>query len=407
LYLSHLVKRYSLIAFMVVTPMYGITIDRALELSLASHPSIKAKTSEYESAQSDLEGAKWARWPAFSLQTQGSEKIEGYDDRYGATFAVRQPLFTGGKISSDIDFADAKVQGTQHSIAESRIDVESKVIDTYAQCVKIFQKINISRKNVTEHERLHTSILNRFEGGISSEADVALAKGRLNQARSESLQFEIAYQNAIASLSFLVGESIDKVEEFDQLLPYKELNEALIVMENNSPTLKRLQQEIKVTASEIESKKSVLYPQVALRYENYIGLTREMNADTSRILVTADFQPGSGLSSVSAIESAQKKMIAAQSSYSAAKLELNLRLSTHFNEARGYLAQIQDAQEYALQTDNVAASYERQYVIGKKSWIDLLNTKRETAQAQYNYIDMKIGAASAIKKLLVLTSEGY
>lgn len=397
----------SLFTLCALTPTYAITIDKALEISLSSHPSIKAKTSEYESAQSDLDTAKWARWPSFSLQTQRSEKVQGYNDRYGATFAVRQPIFTGGKITSDIDSAGARVQGSQQGIGETRIDVETKVIDAYAQCVKFSQKIEVSQKNVREHERLYASILNRFEGGISSEADVALAKGRLNQARSESVQLQTAYQNALSSLSFLLGQPVDEIKEFDQSIPYQNLNDAMIAMQNNSPTLKRLQQEIKATTSEVESKKSILYPQVAARYENYMGLTREMNYDSSRVMVTADFQPGSGFSSFSTIESAQKKLLAAQSSYESSKLDLSVRLSAQYNEAKSYLDQMKDAQEYAEQTDSVAASYERQYVIGKKSWIDLLNTKRESAQAQYNYVDMKIGAASALKKLSVMTSGGF
>lgn len=405
MFISNTAKTYLL--FTLAVPTYAITLDQAIQLSLTSHPSIKTKQSEYESAQSDLDSAKWARWPSVSLQTQRSDKIQGYDDRYGATLAVRQPIFTGGKITSEINSADAKVQGTEQSIAETRIDVENKVIDAYAQCLKLVRKIEVSTKNVTEHERLYTSISNRLVGGISSEADVSLAKGRLNQARSELVQMKTAYQNGLSSLSFLVGSPIDSIEDMNEVVPFQSLNEALISMENNSPVLKRLKQEIKIANADVENKKSVLYPQIALRYENYMGLTREMNYDTSRIMVTADYQPGSGLSSFSSIESANKKVFSAQSAYEASKLDLNVRVTSQYNEAKSYLDQMNDAKEYAEQTDSVSASYERQYVIGKKSWIDLLNTKRETAQAKYNYIDMKVGAAIAMKKLQVLTSGGF
>lgn len=387
--------------------MYGMNIDEAIDFSLASHPAIKAKQSDHDSALSDLDAAKWQRWPSVSFATQQLDNTqEGYDDKTGATLSVDQPLYTGGKITSTIDGADAKQEGAQKAIEEARNDVKVKVVDAYSGCVKFLQKISYSKKNVDEHERLYQSILNRLEGGISSEADVALAKGRLNQARSELMQLELAYKNAISSLSITIGQPIDAIEEFHENIMYQNLNEAVEEAEFNSPALKHMQSEIKVAEAEMGIKKSVLYPQISVKYENFMGLTSEINNDTSRVMLNATFQPGAGLSSMSNLESAQKKTISARNNYETSKLDILVRVTTQYNETLSYLAQMKDAQEYATQADIVALSYDRQYVIGKKSWIDLLNSKREAAQAQYNYVDMKVGASAAIKKLAILTSQG-
>ncbi len=390
----------------ILTPMYGVTLDEAVALSLGFHPAIKSKISDHEAAVSDLDSAKWMRWPSVSMQTQTLDQKSVYDNQAGATVSLDQPLYTGGKITSTIDGADAKQEGAHSGIAEARNDVKIKVIDAYAGSIKFYQKIAYSKKNVAEHERLYQSILNRLEGGISSEADVALAKGRLNQARSELMQLELAYKNALSSLSLTIGQSVNEVVDFHEDLRFANLEEALEEARTNSPSLQRLQSEIKVVESEMGIKKSVLYPQISLKYDSYFGLAREMNYDTSRFMLTAGFQPGAGLSSMSNLESAQKKVLSALNNYETTKLDLYVRITTQYNETLSYLSQLKDAQEYAQQSDKVAQSYDRQYVIGKKSWIDLLNSKREATQAQYNYVDMRVGASAAIKKLTILTSKG-
>jgi adhesin transport system outer membrane protein len=50
-------------------------------------------------------------------------------------------------------------------------------------------------------------------------------------------------------------------------------------------------------------------------------------------------------------------------------------------------------------SSDVFDSYARQYVIGRKSWIDVLNAVRETVQAQYTVDDARAQTASAAMRL--------
>jgi adhesin transport system outer membrane protein len=54
-------------------------------------------------------------------------------------------------------------------------------------------------------------------------------------------------------------------------------------------------------------------------------------------------------------------------------------------------------------TEDVVASYLRQYQIGKKNWLDVLNALRESAQATYSAVDVALNTQSLQLRLMLLT----
>jgi adhesin transport system outer membrane protein len=54
-------------------------------------------------------------------------------------------------------------------------------------------------------------------------------------------------------------------------------------------------------------------------------------------------------------------------------------------------------------TEDVVASYLRQYQIGKKNWLDVLNALRESAQAHYSAVDVASSTQSLQLRLMLLT----
>ena len=405
--IKNITKLSMLLPLIIFQKSYAINLDEAIALSLKTHPAIKSKQAEFEAADGDLASAKWQRWPSVSATSQSANKrTQGYKDKNGETVTIEQPLYAGGKISANIDMADSKKEAANNAVFESRQQLALKIADSYASALKFFQKAEFSKINVTQHYKLYGSIKNRAESGISSLADVSLAKARLNQAKSELSQLNISYSNAVAALAILVGSHIDNIDNLSSIaLPNENIKNIIATAKQNSPTLKKLTKEIDVSNYDKDIKKSVLYPQVNLKAERYFGLTQEQNIDQSRVYVSVSMQPGSGLSSYSNIQSAQKRVLVAHENLEASKLDIEEQVTNQYNEAKNYYFQLADADSYAEEAQNVADSYERQYIIGKKSWLDLLNAKKEAIQAKYNLVDVRVSEVVAIKKLLIITEK--
>ena len=67
--------------------------------------------------------------------------------------------------------------------------------------------------------------------------------------------------------------------------------------------------------------------------------------------------------------------------------------------------QLAPASALLSSTTEVVESYLRQYQIGRKNWLDVLNAQREMTQALYNVADTEFGHQLAKLKLMLLTGD--
>jgi adhesin transport system outer membrane protein len=56
-------------------------------------------------------------------------------------------------------------------------------------------------------------------------------------------------------------------------------------------------------------------------------------------------------------------------------------------------------------TEEVVDSYLRQYQIGRKNWLDVLNAVRESSQAAYNAVDVGNSKEALQLRLMLLTGQ--
>ena len=68
-------------------------------------------------------------------------------------------------------------------------------------------------------------------------------------------------------------------------------------------------------------------------------------------------------------------------------------------------SQLKPAQDLLSGTSDVVDSYLRQYQIGRKNWLDVLNALREKTQAQYNLADVRSTLQQSQIKMLLLLGE--
>jgi adhesin transport system outer membrane protein len=53
----------------------------------------------------------------------------------------------------------------------------------------------------------------------------------------------------------------------------------------------------------------------------------------------------------------------------------------------------------------VVASYLRQYQVGRRNWVEVLNAQREMAQAAYGLIDLEVGLQQSQVRLMLLSGD--
>ena len=206
----------------------------------------------------------------------------------------------------------------------------------------------------------------------------------------------MASNNALAQLAQLSGKPVADISEqgVSALGAPASLETALSQALGYSPTLRRLTYEEEAANADIDSKRSAYMPQLSLRLEKSVGQTQASSA-----MLVLQAQPGAGLSAGSGVDAAIARREAARMAREAADRSINERITLDWNEwVAARLRQENAVQSRAMSTE-VFESYTRQYVIGRKSWIDVLNAVREATQSQFALEDARAQVIAASLRL--------
>ena len=151
------------------------------------------------------------------------------------------------------------------------------------------------------------------------------------------------------------------------------------------PQLARFAAEEQAAEADIRVKRGQLLPTVSLVVDrNFSGALQNQG---QRTWVQLSMQPGAGLSSLAAASAAAARKEAAAESRRNAELELQQVMEADLANHSAAQEQMGVSSLLRQSTQDVADSYARQFVAGRKSWLEVLNAVREAMQARLSVID--------------------
>ena len=374
----------------------------ALALALKTHPLILSAEGQFQAAKSELNASRWSRFPTVSAGTQ-----ENADKIKQDTTTVNLPLWAGGRINAEIDLAKSVRDGALSGVSEAQQTVMLETVSQFFDYFKSEKKLQISRDNVDEHQRLYEIIERRVAAATSPDVDSMLALARLQYARSAEIQSKTKRNIAKSSLELLVDKGVDAVKVFRRPEPFNiSIDEAVSIGILVSPKIARIKSEADGLEANVRSARSVLYPQVSLGYE--YGKTHGGISDgliDEETFVTVQFQPGAGLSVASSVTAAKQRKLAALDTLEAEKRELRRQIKFAWNEYVSASIQLEPSKMLVEATGSVVESYLRQYAVGKKSWLDVLNAQREATQAKNTLVDYEVLYLTSLYRLKIILNE--
>jgi adhesin transport system outer membrane protein len=378
----------------------SLSIQGALTLALRAHPLIDSARDQFDAAKSDLSLSRWSRFPSIGVSSMDSST-----DTNQETASASMPLWLGGRLNAEVALASTRKDGAFVAIAESQQTVMLETIAVFFEFYRSEQQLLIANDNVDEHQRLYEIIQRRAVASTSPDVDTMLALARLQYARSSQIQALSRRDISRSSLELLVNNSVVAV----RLEPNAGsldlgVEEAVSLALAVSPRIERLGYEIEGLGASVKSARSVLFPQVSLGYEKRYG-DLLFGQEREEVFVSVDFQPGAGLSAFSSISAAKARKRAAISTLKAEKRDLRRQIKTAWNEYTSASSQLEPSKRLVTATTSVVDSYLRQYAVGKKSWLDVLNAQREATQAKNTLVDFEVSRWTSLYRLRVLLNE--
>ena len=386
-----------------------LSLEQAIDLATTQHPLVQQKRRNLDASAQDIKAAQYKWLPTLTLETSqtlgGQPQILGNSDPYAGNIKVEQPLWSGGRITSEIDMAEARKQIAQLQLQETQQDLMLRVLQAFLDYQKLTTRLTIAQDNIQEHQRLYELISRRQKQQVTSEADVALAFARLQQVLAERNSMRAQHQAGRLGLEQLTGRALT------QNMSLKEATERTLVWQDEwtaqgaaratSPILHRLRAETMLSEADLNFRKNQVLPQINLRHERFMGAT--INVPFDRTMLVLQYQPGSGVSAWPSMDAAVKRLEASQSAYEAGAREVTEKVSSQWIEVTSFKEMLVVTSQYAAAAQEVMASYLRQYTAGRKTWLEVLNAQKEWVQARYAQVDNAFAYKLGVYKLDVLT----
>jgi adhesin transport system outer membrane protein len=247
-------------------------------------------------------------------------------------------------------------------------------------------------KGLEIHQSLAHQVSRRVNVGVSAKSDLNLAQGRLSATLAE---YDLAFaqeQAALDNLKLLTNiESLDVMSEAQfpsmnvSLSSYTVLLEAALV---NNLSIKLAQAKAEKALANQAFQKASLWPQFFIQVERQIGDFNQNNFTSSnKVFFGASSDLKAGLSF-----EADRVSSAAARSAALAQVDNEKKGMTRGLRSSLTLLIASNDRQLSLDTARINAqsgyqSSSRQFVAGRKDWQELLNSARELAQADAQWVE--------------------
>ena len=402
------------VAFAQADDKLRLDLHDLLSLAVDSHPSVQSQLSLLGAAEEAVNSALWQYYPTPSVSVQNTlnpQTVAGFSgDSRVTVLALTQPLWTGGRIEAGVDKAQAYAQGASASLAETKQQLAIRVVQAYGDWLSAYRKRLAYQVGLAQHVRLKDQVVRRIHEGQAAASDLALAQGRLSSLEADLALASTQEEVSLARLSQLLGQPVvshSLTRSLSNPLPVSlSISDLLAQAQSFAPALIRARSNVQVQQSAIQEARSANLPEVSLRLERQHGNFSFLGSPSqTRGFVTLSSKLGAGLSTFAAVNETVQRHAAALSELEAQQRNLAEQVMTDHALLVTSQSRRQALQSSADLADEVLASWDRQYLAGRKSWQDLMNSAREQVQVRAQLADLEGTQLVASWRLALITGQ--
>ena len=348
------------------------SLAAALAAAMRTEPRIREAERIAAASGFDTQAARSGFFP---YATVGANQD---DDGNGSTsLRIVQPLWNGGLTRAQVDGAREAERVALAEVDSARLEVGVEVLEAYLNLVAAETQIEQWDQQIQTLDRLVGVIQRRAEEGVAPDADVQTAVSRLRQAEAgrEASRSQAASQTA--ELARLTGTEIGRVQWPDlgrQLSPQERvINEARLVEVHPRTVIARAL--IEQQRAEERRQRAEIWPELQLQYRADVEGVRSSQADGA--LLVLQYQTNNGLRGYRTAQAEAERTRAAAERLVQAKRDVVTRVRVAQAQWVAAMAQRRAQAAAVAATDVLIDSFLRQFEVGRKSWVEVLNASRE------------------------------
>jgi outer membrane protein len=268
-----------------------LTAAAAVRQALAEAPRVRAAQQRAQAAHASVRAARSAWFPVLEGQAQYRRLSDNVDytvdlpsipgaggervtfapailNRYAARARLRQPLFTGLRVPSRVEAAQAEQRAASAEVRDREQAVAYETRTAYWTLYEARARRAAAATALRQIEQRLADVRNRRAAGRATEADVLRVQARRDRVRVEQVQARNAVRSARRALNDLLGRPLDRpvvIADTVRLRPVPGPDTALVARARRQrPDLEALRQTVRAREAEVGVARAEWFPEVAL-----------------------------------------------------------------------------------------------------------------------------------------------
>lgn len=375
-------------------------LNAAALLAVRNHPAVLAAEAEADALSADLRGARAGYYPRLTVEALAATSGSSFADRDGLALnaVVEQPLWAGGRIDGQVARARAGRDAGADRVKAAQRRMLLQTIDAYERHLLAENRLAVLQASLVQHQTLLASIGRRVAQEVSPLADLSLGRSRAAQVEIDIATARELRDNAQLRLFELTGSAevrpVAPSRDIIAMLPAEET--ALADTLACDPDLGALGHAIEMAAADNDIARAQVWPQL-------LAQLSQNEITGARAALVVRMQLGNGVSQLAAIEGTEARQLRALAQFGEAERQAREELRRDYIMVRAFDARIAAGALAANAAEELVASYQRQFVAGRRSWLDVMNGVREAASARLAEGDARIMTGMGAIRILART----
>lgn len=388
------------------------TLEKMVEKAVSENPEVQARFHAFKGAEFDESAAKGRYLPnitvdqTFRNQERLSPNINNTQTpNQQSTLTLRQMIFDGLATPSEVARLDHVAKSRFYELQGQMQGIALDTATAYFDLLRYRRLVTYAQDNFVVHKQIHEKIKSRVEAGVGKKVDLEQATGRLALAEANLLTETSNLFDVSARFQRLVGElPPDNVVEVqmtgdgladsaDKVLDdaYKQNPNILAAIEN-----------IIATEKSVSGRKAPFMPRLDLTGRKNIDVndaSRNSTLAADTLEVTASWNLFNGFTDKSNLDSAAQDLNRSHDLRDKACIDTRQLVAIAYNDIRQLSEQVAYRKQHQDSIENARLAYRKQYDIGQRTLLDLLDTENEYFQSRRNYTSAEMDLSTAYARV--------
>jgi outer membrane protein, adhesin transport system len=391
------------------------TLKDMVETVITSNPEVQAKYHEYAAAGYDLDNVEGGYLPKADIVStyRSQEDMDGglskrsgtAIPRFNNELVLRQMIFDGFATPSEVNRLGHAQRVRYYELQSAMQNTTLEFVRSYIDTLRYRELTEYAKTNYVIHRQYYDKIKERVDAGVARRVDLEQAAGRLALAEANLLTETTNLHDTTSRIQRLLGTLPPQTLEqpnFVNSEVQSTAEDALRLAYVSNPDILSTTEDIQASKSEVNTKKSKYMPRLDLQARKNLGTSSDGRNSTSAadvLELTMNWNIFNGFSDKAAVSQTVEKLNRSEDLRDKACVDTRQLVTIAYNDIKQLKEQLVYREEHRKSIENARLAYQKQFDIGQRTLLDLLDTENEYFQAKRSYANAEYDLKAAYARL--------